>query len=323
MLSTGAESMNDFRLPRNEKRAESRCALQPEAQHDRRSALSVALGLILPLTIWSAGVRPAAAQATVDTNDVPSAAAEEQDESGVPDPFSNKWKFILGGGVINGARYPGSRYNFTRGLPLVSVSYGRFFIGAVPGGGTPAGAGAYLLHTEHWAIGVDIGGDSRKPRRASDDPILRGWGDIKSTVRGGMFATYTRDWLSVRGSISDDLGGHHEGVLATLGVEAKYHATQHLTLSIGPEVTWVNTQYANTFFGISTAQSEIAGIAPYRVKSGINAVGGSAGATYMLTNHWSLGAHVGYGRLQGDAADSPVTTDKTQRTYGAFFMYRF
>jgi MipA family protein len=270
---------------------------------------------------WAA--RPAAAEANGDADDVPSAAAEEQDESGVPDPFSDRWKFLLGGGVINGARYPGSRYDFTRGLPLVSVSYGRYFFGAVPGGGTPAGAGAYLFHTEHWALGFNIGGDFRKPRRATDDPILRGWGDIKGTVRGGMFATYTREWLSVRGSISDDLGGHHEGVLASLAVEAKYHVTQRLTLSIGPEVTWVNNQYAKTFFGIDAAQSEIAGIAPYRAGSGINTVAGSAGATYVVTDHWSLGAHVSYGKLQGDAADSPVTTDKTQRMYGAFFMYRF
>jgi outer membrane protein len=271
----------------------------------------------------SACVQPAAAQATLDTNDAPSAATEEKDKSGVPDPFSDKWKFILGGGVINEARYPGSRDYFTHGLPLVSVSYGRYFFGGAPGGGTPAGAGAYLVHTENWAVGIDIGAGVRKPRRASDAPILRGWGDIPGTARGGMFASYTRDWVSVRGSVSDDLGGHHEGVLASLAVEAKYHATPHLTLSIGPEVTWVNGQYANTFFGINSAQSAIAGIAPYRVKSGVNTVGGSAGATYMLTNHWSLGAHVGYGKLQGDAADSPVTTDNTQRVYGAFFMYRF
>jgi MipA family protein len=78
-----------------------------------------------------------------------------------------------------------------------------------------------------------------------------------------------------------------------------------------------------TFFGIDTAQSEIAGVAPFRARSGINTVGGSAGATYLLTDHWSLGAHIGYGKLQGDAADSPVTTDKTQRTYGAFISFRF
>jgi outer membrane protein len=315
--------MNDFRLFRYEKRTVSCCVLQSEPQRGRRSKMNIAFGLVLPLTILAASVRPAAAEANADTGDVPSAAAEEKDESNVPDPFSDKWKFIVGGGVINAARYPGSRYDFTRGLPLVSISYGRFFIGAVPGGGAPAGAGAYLLHTEHWAIGLDFGGDSRKPRRASDDPILRGWGDIKGTVRGGMFAAYNREWLSVRAAISDDVGGHHEGVLASLAIEAKYHVTRRLTLSIGPEVTWVNSQYANTFFGINAAQSEIAGIAPYRAKSGINTLSGSAGATYMLTDHWSLGTHVSYGRLQGDAADSPVTTSKTQRIYGAFVMYRF
>jgi MipA family protein len=314
--------MNDFRLPGYEKGPESRCALPPQRQHGRRSAMNMAFGLILKLAMVGASVRPAAAQTSVDAGNVPSAAAEEEDEPGVPDPFSDKWKFALGGVVVNGPRYPGSRYDFTRGLPLVSVSYGRFFLGAVPGSGAPAGAGAYLLHTEHWAIGLDVGGDSRKPRRATDDPILRGWGDIPGTARAGVFASYTKDWLSVRGSISDAVA-HHEGALASLAVEAKYHATQRLTLSIGPEVTWANNQYAQTYFGISAAQSEIAGIAPYRAKSGINTVGGSAGASYMLTDHWSLGAHVSYGRLQGDAANSPVTTDKTQRIYAAFVMYRF
>jgi len=277
-------------------------------QQRRRSAMSMAFGLILKLAIAGAVVRSAAAETSVD--------------AGVPDPFSDKWKFILGGGVINAARYPGSRDDFTRGLPVVSVSYGRFFIGPVPGSGAPAGAGAYLLHTDHWAIGLDVGGDTRKPRRATDDPILRGWGDIPGTARGGMFASYTRDWLSVRGSISDAIG-HHEGVVASFGVEGKYRATQHLTLSIGPEVTWVNSQYAMTFFGINPAQSEIADIAPYRAKSGFNSVGGSAGATYMLNAHWSVAAHISYGRIHGDAADSPVTTDKTQRVYSGLVVYRF
>jgi outer membrane protein len=229
---------------------------------------------------------------------------------------------MLGGGVINEARYPGSRDYFTRGLPLVSISYGRYFFGGAPGGGTPAGAGAFLVHTEHWAVGIDIGAGVRKPRRASDAPILRGWGDIPGTARGGMFASYTMDWLSVRGSITDAVS-HREGVLASLVIEAKYQATQRLTLSVGPEITWANNQYTQTFFGISAAQSQIAGIAPYQAKSGINSVGGSAGATYVLTDHWSLGAHVSYGKLQGDAANSPVTTDKNQRLYGAFVMYRF
>jgi outer membrane protein len=288
---------------------------------ETESMNTFALGLVLPLAMLTPSM-PAAAAESGNTSDVQSAAAGANDGSRAPDAFSDKWHFQLGGGLINGSRYPGSRFDSTHGVPIVSISYDRYFIGGVPGGGgAPAGIGAYLVRTEQWAVGLDVGGGGRKPRRASDDPILRGWGDIPGTVRGGMFASYNIGWLSAHGSVS--VAGHNEGVLASLGVEAKYHATPRLTFSIGPEVTWINNQYAMTFFGIDTAQSQIAGIAQYRARNGINSVGGSAGASYMLTERWSLAAHVSYGRLQGDAANSPVTTDKTQRVYGAFVMYRF
>ena len=81
-----------------------------------RSPTSIAVGLILPLAILSASARPAQAETNFDAGDA-------------------QWKFLLGGGAINGPRYPGSRFDFTRGLPLVSISYGRYFLGAVPGGG--------------------------------------------------------------------------------------------------------------------------------------------------------------------------------------------
>jgi outer membrane protein len=285
------------------------------------STTSIALGWVLSLVMLATSM-PSAAAAQSAADNVQPTAADTNEGPRVPDPFSDEWKVQLGAGVINGARYPGSRDDSNHGVPIVSISYDRYFVGGVPGGGgAPAGIGAYLVRTDHWTLGLDVGGGGHTPRRASDDPILRGWGDIPGTVRGGMFASYTMDWLSAHGSIS--VAGHNEGVVASLGVDAKYHATQRLTLSIGPQVTWVNSQYAMTFFGLDAAQSEIAGIAPYRARSGINSVGGSASASYRLTGHWSLAAHVSYGRLQGDAANSPVTTDKTQRVYGAFVMYRF
>jgi MipA family protein len=270
--------------------------------HSRRLSLERALRALLPLALLTASMHAAA------------------DEAG-NGAFSDKWNFVVGAGAINLPRYPGSRDDFTRGLPAVSISYDRYFLGGAPGGGSPAGFGAYLVRTEHWAVGVTAGGDARKPRRESDAPILHGWGNIPGTVRGGMFATYSIEWLSVRGSVSD--GGHNEGVIASLGAEAQFHPTPRLTLSFGPEVTWTNEQYAMTFFGIDAAQSEIAGVQPYRARAGVNMVGGEAGARYALTRNWSLAANVHYGRLQGDAANSPVTTDKTQRVISAFVLYRF
>lgn len=274
---------------------------------------------LLPLALLGTSMPSMAAQDNTSGDGTQTVAIPEDQPR--QESFSDKWNVLLGAGAINLPRYPGSRIDFTRGVPAVSISYDRYFIGGGPGGGGPAGLGAYLVRTEHWAVGLDVGGDARKPRRASDDPILHGWGDIPATVRGGLFASYSIEWLSVRGSVSE--AGHHEGVIASLGAEAKFHPTARLTLSFGPEVTWTDEQYAMTFFGIDAAQSEIAGISPYRARAGVNTVGGEAGARYALTRNWSLAARVNYGRLQGDAANSPVTTDKTQRVISAFVLYRF
>jgi len=267
---------------------------------------ALCLGLLVSLTC----VGVAAAEDPADAQ----RSADEQ--------FSD-WKVGIGLGAINVPRYPGSRDDYTHVLPAVSLGYGRFFLGGLPGSGSTLGVGAYLARTEHFQFGVSVGGEVRKPREASDDPILRGWGDIARTERGAAFANYNIDWFNVHGYISTDIGGKHEGTTASLSFDGRIHPLPKLTLSAGPEVLWTDSKYTQKFFGVTEAQAAIADISSYSVKSGIDTVRFGVGADYLLTQHWMLGAHVTYGKLQGDAADSPVTTDKTQRMLAAFAIYRF
>lgn len=293
---------------------------RPKSAHDSQLTSKKPLGALLPLTLLAVSTLGAAAENQAAPEQAQPAQAGSDSAAG-QSAFNNQWNFVVGAGVLNLPRYPGSRDDYTRGLPVLSANYGRYFIGGGPGGGTPAGLGAYLVRTEHWAVGVNVGGDFRKPRRESDAPILHGWGDIPGTVRGGMFVSYSVEWLSIRGSISG--AGHNEGETASLSVTARFHPIPRLTVSFGPEATWADERYAMTYFGIDTAQSEIAGVAPYRARAGLNTIGAGADARYALTEHWSVAAHATYGRLQGDAATSPVTTDKTQKIIGAFAFYRF
>jgi outer membrane protein len=71
------------------------------------------------------------------------------------------------------------------------------------------------------------------------------------------------------------------------------------------------------------ASCSIAGVRPHSVKGGVNTLRFSVGADYTLTTHVLLAAHAEYGRLQRDAADSPVTADKTQHLFALFALYRF
>ncbi len=249
------------------------------------------------------------------------------DESTAPrgiENFDDHWNFALGVGALYRPRYPGSRDYFTQVLPVPSVSYGRYFLGAVPGTGDGVGGlGAYLARAENWSVGIAVGRDARAPRRASDAPVLAGWGEIPRTTHGSVFGNYTYGWLAAHGDVSADIGGHHEGVLASLSLQGVFHPARNLTLSAGPEITWANTQYTQAFFGIDAAQSAVAGIPRYAVKGGLDSAGFAAGADYRLTPHWILGVHAKYGELRGDAADSPVTETKTRYTVAAFVSYRF
>ncbi len=289
----------------------SRVARQPS----RRGLL----GAFLPLMLSGLCLQNAAAEPK-SSGDEPEATSPDHDNSKRDDSFNTGWRVLAGVGVINMPRYPGSRFDYTRAVPVVSVRHGRFFLGGAEEGAGP-GIGAYFVRTERWTAGAIVGGDVRKPRYQADDPVLQGWGDIPGGVRGGLFGSYSQEWLTLHAVVT--AGAHHQGVLASLYPELEFHPLNRLTLSVGPQVSWANDPYMMTFFGINTAQSRIAGRAPYSAKSGVEMVSVKAGARYRLTDHWVMAVNLNAGRLQGDAANSPVTTDKTVRTIAALALYAF
>jgi len=242
----------------------------------------------------------------------------------VPAPDQKKpWHFSLGAGVANFPEYPGSDKDRTRALPIVSLRYGRFFLGGVPGAGSPAGFGAYLYEDETWSVGANLSRDVIRPRKESDDERLRGLGDIDSTTRAGLFATYKIGWVTLRASGLSDIGGNDQGTTLSFDAEATYRPFPQLVLSAGPGVTWADEKHTQKFFGIDAGQAARSNFAQYTAGSGVDAVRFSFGARYEITRQWGLGARITAARLQGDAADSPIVQDKNQNTYAMFVTYRF
>ncbi|PAT00754.1 MAG: hypothetical protein BSR46_01220 [Candidatus Dactylopiibacterium carminicum] len=234
------------------------------------------------------------------------------------------WKFMIGAGAANRPKYPGASERKTQFVPMISASYGRYFIGGVPGSGAPAGLGAHLYRSTNTRIGLAVGVGFSKARKESDDERLRGLGDIDNATRAALFASHTMlGWLTFAGSVSADVSGKDQGVLATFDVEGKYRVTERLALSAGPGLTWADSDYTQTFFGIDSGQSARSGLPTYTAKSGLNLLRFSVGAEYALDRQWGLAARASFARLQGDAADSPITASRAQNTYGIFATYRF
>lgn len=234
------------------------------------------------------------------------------------------WRVTVGAGGVDLPRYPGSADRRSQLVPMVSAGYGRFFLGGVPGSGSPAGLGMYFHQDGNWRAGVSFAYDFVQPRKESDDRRrLRGLGDIDRTARATLFGSYTVDWFTVRGGVSSDIAGKDQGTTASLDLEGKYRWSDRLSFVAGPGLTWADGRHNRTFFGVDAVQSLRSGYAEYRPGSGVETVRFSLGADYRFGEHWMVGGRAIAARLQGDAADSPIIEKRMQNTYVAYLFYRF
>ena len=208
-------------------------------------------------------------------------------------------------------------------MPLLSASYGRYVIGGLPGAGIPLGVGMNVLQSGPWRLGIGVGSTLGKAREAADSPRLAGLSDINGTLMGSLFGSYEAPWFALKSHVLRDLGGKDQGTRISVELEGKYRVNDQLMLTAGPELTWADGRYTQTFFGVTAAQSASSGLAAHSASSGINSVKINVGAHYKLTQHWGLGARWSAGQLRGDAANSPITEKKSQSSVGGFANYRF
>ncbi len=240
-----------------------------------------------------------------------------------PPQAATAWQFTAGLGAVQQPLYPGSGEKDVRAIPLLGAGYGRYFIGAVPGAGIPAGIGAFVVQEEKLRVGLGLGGNFRKPRKASDAARLQGLGDIDATVLGAAFASYHEEHWALRGTVVTDLGGKRHGTQITLDLDGKLRLSEQLVVTAGPGLGWGDNKYTQTFFGIDADQSARSGRPAYSAKSGVHSLRFAVAADYRITPQWGLGAKYSAVQLRGDAANSPITEKKSQNTFAVFSTYRF
>ena len=85
----------------------------------------------------------------------------------------------------------------------------------------------------------------------------------------------------------------------------------------------VDDDYAMTFFGVSPEQAATSTLPAYEARGGLHAVRFGVNAGYRIDGAWSVGGRIGTARLRGDAANSPITRDRTQNLAAVFARYRF
>jgi outer membrane protein len=244
--------------------------------------------------------------------------ASQRDASG------KDWKVSLGAGVLYHPEYEGSdEYDFDP-LPLLMVSYRDlvFLRGAT------LGANALTWQGPRDGDKLQIGPLIRyQPGRDEDDSDdLHGMGDIDGGIELGGFITYGIGAWAAGLTILQDVSGSHDGFTAKLSASHRHAFSPKMRLRSELSTTWADESYMETFFGVTAAQSARSGMRAYQPGSGIKDVGVSFDLDYSLTDHWVLTGRLGYKRMLGDAADSPLVEDRgsdSQFITGLFLSYRF
>lgn len=243
-------------------------------------------------------------------------AADQNDTTSTQS--TSKWSIIVGGGGAYAPDYEGSDDYEFQPFPFASIVYDDFIF--IEG----TSLGVNLLNFD----GLKAGPIARYGfgRDEDDNNALDGLGDVDDSIELGGFLKYEVGIWSAGLTVAQDVAGGHDGLIAEATAGVAVPLTENLRSSLEASASWADSNYMETYFGISSKQSAKSGLSQFEADAGFKDVGITLGLDYMFTESIGIGGRAQYKRLLGDAADSPIVDDKgsaDQFFSGLFLTYRF
>ena len=128
-------------------------------------------------------------------------------------------------------------------------------------------------------------------------------------LEAGAFLGYKIGAFTLESELRREFAGGHGGTLLDLGARFWVPLGEKPWLRAKASTTWVDGDYADAFFSVNALQSANSGLREYDAGADLKNLSFTLTTGYDLTESWVIGAMVGYGRMLGDAADSPIVDD--------------
>src|ERR1700760_3971433 len=232
------------------------------------------------------------------------------------------WTVTVGANAIGQPAYEGAKTSLLSATPIFSLD--RAGGSAQRFRGQRDSSDIALLDYEGFSAGPALKFVSA--RKADSHPELNGLGDVKLAVEAGGFVQYFPvDWFRLRSEIRRGFGGQ-DGVVVDVSADAIVPVSQRLTWSAGPRFTWESRDATAPYFGITAVQSTASGLPIFDAKGGAHSAGAGTQLRYQINRQWETHAYVEYERLLGDAAASPLVTQRgsvNQTSFGVGASYAF
>ena len=215
-------------------------------------------------------------------------------------------KFDLRLGVLAAARpeYEGSRQYDIDVVPYARLSWNKWVVLRA------RSIDVNLLRTDWFRAGPML--KSRRGRNEDNDGSLSGLGDVDRAFESGAFVRFKNGPYRFRVNALYDFADAHDGFV--MEMQAGLHVPLDKPwFNVQVSTTWVDDNYMSTFYGVSAIQSRRSRFAQYNADGGFKNVRISVGSRLKLTEHISMLSSVGYSRLLGDAAASPIIREHGER----------
>ncbi|MEH6788099.1 MAG: MipA/OmpV family protein [Paracoccus sp. (in: a-proteobacteria)] len=149
------------------------------------------------------------------------------------------------------------------------------------------------------------------PRDPSDDAALAGLDKIDRSYEIGAKVSYGAGPVTAYGTLRRGFGGN-EGLTGEVGATYRTDLSDRVTLWSGLELGYGNDDYNGTYFGVSPSEAIASGYSTYSPGGGFNSAAIKFRARYAINDKTAILGEVEYGKLIGDAADSPIVQDDYQ-----------
>lgn len=224
-------------------------------------------------------------------------------------------RLSLGVAMAVAPEFEGSKDYEFHVLPVLEYDQGFFFLSTVDG------AGLRVLNGPALQAGPLV--KYRAGRDQDDSDSLKGMGDVDGGAEAGLFANWQiSEPVGLKLEIMHGLG-KAKGFTADLGLDYSTGLTENLSLGLGLETRYADSDYNREYFGVSERQSLKSGYKAYNPGGGIKHVAAKASLAYDMTDSLQLGVFGEYKRLTGPAADSPLVKkgSANQFTSGMAFTW--
>jgi outer membrane protein len=240
----------------------------------------------------------------------------------------------VGTGFIYGPNFLGSKENRLNLVPLLKLMYGTKFSISYDG------IRYDLVNADGFTGGV-IGKVAFERRENDNTPFsltgskskaLLGLGNIPTSFEVGVYGGYTLNSYKFNLEILQGVSGKNE-FIGNIGIQRTEDIHEYF-YSAGPPLIWilgfgtrlVNSNYNNQYFGVNALQAARSGLSQYKAKSGFVSYGFDNNFVLPITQSLAAVTLLGYDRLIGSAASSPLVVQrgsKNQFRFALFFVYKF